>query len=62
MKTRAVASAWLLAACGLCGLATAASQAATDKAMKKISKAIGEEIGDFTVTAQEAVDGPREVP
>ncbi len=26
--------------------------------MKKISKSIGEEIGDFTVTAQEAVDGP----
>ena len=58
MKNRSVAFAWLLAACGLCGLATAASQAATDKAMKKISKAIGEEIADFTVTAQEAVDAP----
>lgn len=58
MKNRSVVFAWLLAGCGLCGLATAASQAATDKAMKKISKAIGEEIGDFTVTAQEAVDAP----
>jgi uncharacterized protein affecting Mg2+/Co2+ transport len=58
MTNRAIASTWLIAACGLCGLATAASQAVTDKAAKKISKAIGEEIGDFTVTAQEAVDGP----
>jgi len=58
MTNRALASAWLIAACGLCGLATAASQAVTDKAMKKISKSIGEEIGDFTVTAQEAVDAP----
>jgi uncharacterized protein affecting Mg2+/Co2+ transport len=30
----------------------------TDKAAKKISKALGEEIGDFTVTAQEATDAP----
>jgi uncharacterized protein affecting Mg2+/Co2+ transport len=58
MNNRAVAFAWLLAACGLGGLATAASEAVTDKAAKKISKAIGEEIGDFTVTAQEAVDAP----
>ena len=58
MKNRAFAFVWLLAACGICGLATAASQAATDKAMKKISKAIGEEIADFTVTDQEAVDAP----
>ncbi len=58
MKNRSVVFAWLLAACGLCGLAAAESQAVTDKAMKKISKAIGEEIADFTVTAQERVDAP----
>lgn len=32
--------------------------AVTDKAAKKISTAIGEEIGDFTVAAQEATDAP----
>jgi uncharacterized protein affecting Mg2+/Co2+ transport len=30
----------------------------TDKAAKKISTAIGEEIGEFAVTAQEATDAP----
>ncbi len=36
----------------------AAPAAISDKAAKKISKAIGEEIGDFSVIAQEEVDAP----
>lgn len=36
----------------------AAPVAVADKAMKKISKSIGEEIGDFRVTKQEEVEAP----
>ena len=66
---------FLLAACGFCSLAFAASNrpasnqagttlhqaasaAVSDKVAKKISQAIGEEIEDFTVTAQQEIEAP----
>ena len=66
---------FLLAACGFCSFAFAASNrpasnqagatpqqaapaALSDKTAKKISKAIGEEIEDFTVTAQQEIEAP----
>ena len=65
----------MLAACGFCSLAFAASNrpasnqagttlhqaasaAVSDKVAKKISQAIGEEIENFTVTAQQEIEAP----
>ena len=65
----------MLAACGFCSLAFAASNrpasnqagttlhqaasaAVSDKVAKKISQAIGEEIEDFVVTAQQEIEAP----
>ena len=76
MKNKKVSPQFfLLVACGLSGVATAAANrpasnqagsntqqtapaAVSDKTAKKISQAIGEEVEDFVVTAQEEIEAP----